>query len=182
MNSNWSYGPEKAKWGHDLCDLDLWPRPFASTSLVSLVINPENFMMIRWWEHTQQGKSEGFDSCDRPSNLTQIDSNHQFFSPCDLEIWRMTFNKANLRDLIAATGLVILLKFDPNHRFFSLCDLEIWWMNMKNNRAPLPYYIKLCASANSNQSYSQETLNSGQNRQFFVPSPVWNLTDDLQKQ
>ena len=26
---------------------------------------------------------------------------------CDLEIWRMIFNKANLRDLIAATGLVI---------------------------------------------------------------------------
>ena len=29
------------------------------------------------------------------------------------------WNKANLRDLIAATGLVILLKFDPNHRFSS---------------------------------------------------------------
>ena len=55
-------------------------------------------------------------------------------------------NKANLRDLIAATGLVILLKFDPNHRFFVPCDLEIWWMALQNNRAPLLYYIKLCAS------------------------------------
>ena len=36
------------------------------------------------------------------------------------------YNKANLRDLIAATGLVILLKCDPNHRFFSPCDVEIW--------------------------------------------------------
>ena len=25
MNSNWSYGPKTAKWGHDLCDLDRWP-------------------------------------------------------------------------------------------------------------------------------------------------------------
>ena len=25
VNSNWSYSPEMAKWGHDLCDLDLWP-------------------------------------------------------------------------------------------------------------------------------------------------------------
>ena len=25
VNSNWSYGPETAKRGHDLCDLDLWP-------------------------------------------------------------------------------------------------------------------------------------------------------------
>ena len=69
-----------------------------------------------------------------------------FFEPCDPEIWRTTLNKANLRDLIAATGLVILLKFDPNHRFFSRCDLEIWCMPSKNNRAPLLYYIKLCVS------------------------------------
>ena len=55
-------------------------------------------------------------------------------------------NKTNLRDLIVATGLVILPKFDPNHRFFSPCDLEIWWMTLENNRAPLLYYIKLCAS------------------------------------
>ena len=33
--------------------------------------------------------------------------------------------KANLRDLIAATGLVILLKLDSNLWFFILCDLEI---------------------------------------------------------
>ena len=38
------------------------------------------------WE---QGKSEGFDSCDRPSNL-KLDLNHQFFRPCDREIWWMT--------------------------------------------------------------------------------------------
>ena len=55
-------------------------------------------------------------------------------------------NKANLRDLIAATGLVILLKFDPNHQFFSPCDIEIWCLTSKNNRAPLLYYIKLCVS------------------------------------
>ena len=55
----------------------------------------------------------------------------------------MTLNKANLKDLIAATGLVILLKLDSNRRFFSPCDLEIWWMN---NRAPLLRYFRLFAS------------------------------------
>ena len=54
-----------------------------------------------------QGKSEGFDSCDWPSNLTQIGLNHWLISPR---------------------------------------DLEIWWMTLKNNKAPLLYYIKLCAS------------------------------------
>ena len=58
----------------------------------------------------------------------------------------LNINKANLRDLIAATGLVILLKFYPNHWIFVPCDLEIWWMTLENNRAPLLYYIKLCLS------------------------------------
>ena len=33
---------------------DLWPWPFAWTSLLTMVITPENFMMIRWWEHGEQ--------------------------------------------------------------------------------------------------------------------------------
>ena len=37
----------------------------------------------------KQGKSEGFDSCNRPSNL-KLDSNRHFFHPCDREIWWMT--------------------------------------------------------------------------------------------
>ena len=61
-------------------------------------------------------------------------------------------NMANLRDLIAATGLVILLKLDSNHRFFSPCDLEIWWMTPKNNWAPLLCYFKLFASFRSHWS------------------------------
>ena len=53
-------------------------------------------------------------------------------------------NKANLRDLIAATGLVI--KLDSNRQFFHPCDREIWWMTSKNNRTLLLYCVKLCAS------------------------------------
>ena len=49
--------------------------------------------------------------------------------------WRWSINpslnKTNLRDLIAATGPVILLKLDSNRRFFSPCALEIWWMTRK---------------------------------------------------
>ena len=30
--------------------------------------------------------------------------------------------------------------------FFVPRDLEIWWITLKNNRAPLLYYVKLCAS------------------------------------
>ena len=58
----------------------------------------------------------------------------------------LTRNKANLRDLIAATSPVILLKLDSSRWFFSPCDLKIQWMTSWNNRAPLLYHIKLCAS------------------------------------
>ena len=39
-----------------------------------------------------------------------------------------------------------MLNSGKNQRFFVTCDLEIWWMILKNNRAPLLYYVKLCAS------------------------------------
>ena len=38
---------------------DLWPWPFAWTSLLSLAINPENFRMIQWWEHGEKGVTDG---------------------------------------------------------------------------------------------------------------------------
>ena len=37
---------------------DLWPWPFAWTLPWSVVITPENFMMIRWGEHSQKGVTD----------------------------------------------------------------------------------------------------------------------------
>ena len=38
---------------------DLWPWPFGWTLLLSLVMIPENFMMIQWWEHGEKGVTDG---------------------------------------------------------------------------------------------------------------------------
>ena len=38
---------------------DLGPWPFAWTSLLTMVITPENFMMVRWWEHGEKGVTDG---------------------------------------------------------------------------------------------------------------------------
>ena len=38
---------------------DVWPWPFAWTLPWSLVITLENFMMIRWWEHSKKGVTDG---------------------------------------------------------------------------------------------------------------------------
>ena len=40
-----------------------------------------------------------------------------------------------------------MLNSGQNWQFFVLCDLENWRMTLKNNRAPLLRYCKLCASS-----------------------------------
>ena len=37
---------------------ELWPWAFAWTSLLSLVITPENVVLIWWWEHSQKGVTD----------------------------------------------------------------------------------------------------------------------------
>ena len=153
-----------------------------------------------WWPLTQEYSPEARNIIWLPafklelqSSKAQFRSKWAIFVLCDLEIWQMTMNKANLRDLIAATGLVISysnwirnIDFSPhvtsklnvwprkiighlfytsssfvhhfksisefklelqpgNDNFFELCDLAIWRVTLKNNRAPLLCYFKLCA-------------------------------------
>ena len=38
---------------------DLWPWPFLQTSRLSMIITPENFMMIRWEEHSGKSVRDG---------------------------------------------------------------------------------------------------------------------------
>ena len=45
MNSNWSYSAETAKWGHDFCDLDLWPLTLTFRMDIASV-NGNNFHKI----------------------------------------------------------------------------------------------------------------------------------------
>ena len=40
-------------------------------------------------------------------------------------------------------------QFGSKSVIFVPCDLEIWWMTLKNNRTPLLYHLKLCASFQS---------------------------------
>ena len=50
------------------------------------------------------------------------------------------------------TGVTVeTLNSGRNWRYFILCELKIWWMTLENNRAPLLYHIKLCASFQSHR-------------------------------
>ena len=76
-------------------------KPFGQLKAISWINEVSQDLSLRaiseGYPIWQQGKSERFDRCDRPSNL-KLDPNCQFFSPCDLDILWMTSknNKALL--------------------------------------------------------------------------------------
>ena len=61
VNLNWGHDSETVNWGLTsvtlTSSLRLWF--FAQALLLSMVITPENFMMIRWHEHCQKGVIDG---------------------------------------------------------------------------------------------------------------------------
>ena len=68
-------------------------------------------------------------------------------------------------------------------RFLEPCDLEIWRMTVKNNRAPLLCYFKLCAAFHSHWWIQtgvtvRKTSNLGQIRRFLEPCDleIWRMT------
>ena len=132
----------------------------------------------------KQGKSEGFDSCDRPSNLAQIWSKSSIFQSMwpwslmdNLEkiLGHIFYTTLGFEHHVKSSGEFKLKLQSGNTQFgsklaiFVLCDLEIWWMTLENNRAPLLYFIKFVHHFKVMGEFKLEVmLNSGQNRQFFV--------------
>ena len=128
---------------------DLWPRPFAWTLLLSLVITPENFMTIRWWEHSQKGVTGG--RTDRRTDWTihraawsQLKTiGHLFYATSSFVPHFIPIGefKLELQSGNAQSG--------SNSTILELCDLEIWQITLKNNRTSLLCYFKLCAAFHS---------------------------------
>ena len=124
-----------------------------------------------------------------------------FFVPCDLEIWWMTLKNKRAPFLYS----IKLFPSFQSHRwiqiwvtvwkcsirvkissFFVPSDLKIWCITLKNYRAPLLYYTKLCASFQTHwsiQTWVTVWKHSIQVKIWvFCPVWPWNLTNDLEKQ
>ena len=108
----------------------------------------------------KQGKSEGFDSCDRPS------STQSGFQPVwswnlmdDLQkLWGTFFTLHQTLCITSNPSVNSNWSYCPktlnsgqNRWFFVPCDLDIWWMTLKNNRTPRLCCLKPCASFHSHQ-------------------------------
>ena len=144
---------------------DPWPWPFAWTSLLSLVITPENFMMIRWWEHGEKGETDGqTDGLNQSYSCLVAAKNHTLKTTRQIwGIWRLR------------------LAYSPetpnlgqNRWCFVPCDLEIWRMTLENDRASLLCCFKLCATF-----HSHWWIQTGVT--VFRAVWPWNLTYDLEK-
>ena len=81
-------------------------------------------------------------------------------------------NKANLRDLIAATGLVILLKLDSNHRFFACVTSKFdgwpWKMTRQvfYNTSSFVYHFR--SISEFKLELQSENAQSGSNSMLFL--------------
>ena len=154
---------------------DLWPWPFAWTSLLSWVITPENFVMIRWWEHSQKG-------------VTDRRTDRQTDRRTDWTIHRAAWsqlNKANLRDLIAATGLVIsnwiqIVNFSAR----VTVKFDRWPCNTIGHLfyATSSFVHHFVAIGEFKLQLQSGNAQSGSNSTIFRGVRPWNLMDDLAKQ
>ena len=103
-----------------------------------------------------------------------------------LKVSRLKKNKANLRDLIAATGLVILLKFDPNHRFFSRVTLKFdgWpWKTIGHIIYTTSSFVHHFKSIGELKLKLQSgNTQFGSKSAIFCPVWPWNLMDNLRNQ
>ena len=132
--------------------------------------NSTIFRAVWPWNLTddlEQGKSEGFESCDRPIvrkrsiSVKFGDVLYRVTLKFDGWPWKtiehLSFAVSSFVQHFIAIGEFKLelqsgnAQFRSNRRFLELSDLEIWRMTLKNNRAPLLCYFKLYASFRSHR-------------------------------
>ena len=84
---------------------DLWPWPFAWTSLLSLVITPDNFVMTWWWEHSQKGVTDRRTihraAWSQLKMVIRVNECIISFLTCYFMSWTHNTAKNNYRSLIA---------------------------------------------------------------------------------
>ena len=127
MNSNWSYSPETAKWGYDLCDLDLWPLTLTFCTDVTFVIG-NNFW--KFHDDTMMGTVKKVWQTDRQTDWTShslsclvaakniwirsrwlIDSQFIYVSYCCSQIQLACRTIFHLKDLCKCLRIISTTKF-----------------------------------------------------------------------
>ena len=161
MNSNWSNSPVTFNSGQNwqffvVCDLEIWWMTLKNNRapLICCVKLCVSFYSHHWIQ-------TGVTVRKRPIWVKIGD----FLSPVALKFdkwpWKTIGHLFNTTlsfvHHFKAIGEFELELQSGNAQFgsksviFVPCDLAIWWMTLKNNKAPLLYYVKHCASFQSHR-------------------------------
>ena len=181
MNSNWSNSPETPNLGQirqflEPCDLEIWRMTLKNNRAPLLCY----FKLCasfhtHWWIQTLV-------TVRKRSIRVKIDD---FFSGVTLKFYgwpsktigHLFHATSSFVDHFVPIGEFKLelqsrnAKLGQIRRFLELCDLEIWQMTLKNNRAPLLCYFKLCAPFRSH--WWIQTGVTVRKR------PIWVIFDDF---
>ena len=170
---------------------DLWPWPFVWTLLWSLVITPENFMMIPWWEHSQKGvtdrRTDGQTDGQTENTIcraawSQLKTiGHLFYATSSFVHHFVAIGEFKLE--LRVRKHPIWVKFDA---FYSCVTLKFeGWPSKTIGHlfcATSSFVYHFVAIGEFKLELQSGNAQSGSNSTIF--RAVWppNLTDDLQKQ
>ena len=134
---------------------------------------------------------EGFDSCDRPSNLSHIEFKSSIFR----RVWPSNLMDEHAKQkgtcsmlcqalcIILKPFVISVRKQSGNAQFGSKSAIEIPWMTLKNNRALFYVALSFVHHFIAIGEFKLE-LQSGNARigskSTFCPARPWNSTDDLE--
>ena len=182
MISNLSYSPETANLGKirrflGLCDLEIWRMTLKNNRApllfyFKLVASFRNHWCIETWV-TVRKRSIWVKIDDFFSRVT---------SKFDVWPWKtighLFYATSSFVQHFVAIGDFKLELQSGNSQFgskstifFKPCDLEIWRLTLKNNRAPLLCYFKLCAAFRSHWWFQTWVTVRKQ--------PIWVKFDDF---
>ena len=181
MNSNWSYSPETPNLGQirrflEPCDLEIWCMTLKNNRAPLLC-----YFKLYASFRSNQWIQAGVTVRKRPI-WVKIDD---FFSRVTLQFdvwpWKTIGHlfyatSSFMHHFVAISDFKLELEsgngqFGSNSTILEPCDLEIWQMTLKNNRAPLQCYCKLCVSFRSHWWI--------QNGVTVRKRPIWVKFDDF---
>ena len=117
-----------------------------------------------------------------------LNTYHIFLYTYTLLYWHFNIqlsilNKANLRDLIAGTSLVILNKIQIDFSADVTLKFDRWpWKTIGNPfHAPKSYVCHFIAIHDCKLKLSSGNAQIGAKSSIFRPPVIWNLTDNLEK-
>ena len=159
MISNWSCSLETLSSGRNWryfvpCDLEIWLTTLENNRAPLLYYNKlcASFQIHRWsqtwatvWKHSIWVKIGDFLSrmTLKFHRWPWKTKGHLFYTTLSFVRHFKAMGEFKL-ELQSGNA-----KFESKSAIFVPCDLEIWQMTLKNNRAPLLCYFKLCASYHS---------------------------------